>query len=270
MARRYPPEVLAFVKENVEQYSNRGLAEKVNELFGTMFTEMSMRAYVKNHKLYRKDRRRRDRIYTSTFPKEVVDYIETNYRGVGPTEMTQRLNTLFGTTYTVRQLNSFYKNHELKCGLTGQFEKGHIPSNKGKKMSPDQYEKCKGSMFKKGHKSHNRIAVGEYSYTSRDRYLIRKVREHGTQRERFEFVHRAVWAEHNGPIPEGMMVIFLDGDRNNCSIENLALVSKSENAILNHSKLRFDNAEATQAGLNIAKIKLAARKRKKGKKEEEQ
>lgn len=75
-------------------------------------------------------------------------------------------------------------------------------------MSKEQYEKCKGTMFKKGNVPANHMKVGEYTHTT-DGYLIRKVKEKGSQRERFEFVHRATWEKYNGPIPKGKRLYFL-------------------------------------------------------------
>jgi hypothetical protein len=98
-----------------------------------------------------------------------------------------------------------------------------------------------------------------------DGYLIRKVQEDGTQRERFEFVHRAVWEEHHGEIPKGKMVSFLDGDKDNCNIENLFLIDNETNLEMNRRELRFDEAELTKVGRNIAKLNISARNRKKGK-----
>ena len=262
MAKGYPAEIYEFVKANVEKYSNSELAEITNHMFGTNFTKSKMKSYIGNHGLYRKnyDHNGWKGKYSEVFPEEIFEYICSHYIGCGPKEMTARLNEKFHKDYKVSQLNAFYKNHGLNSGLTGQFQKGMPSHNKGKKMSPDQYEKCKGTMFKKGNVPHNHMEVGEYSHTS-EGYLIRKVSEIGSQRERFEFVHRAVWEEHNGLIPEGSMVIFLDGNKDNCNIDNLALVDLKENAILNHQKLRFEDAELTKTGIAIAKLKIARKRR---------
>lgn len=61
------------------------------------------------------------------------------------------------------------------------------------------------------------------------------------------------------------MVSFLDGDKDNCNIDNLVLIDNYENLELNRSKLRFSEAEFTKAGLAVAKVKIAVQK-KKGKK----
>lgn len=44
--------------------------------------------------------------------------------------------------------------------IASRFSKGHIPQNKGKRMSPEVYEKVKGTMFKKGQDPINHRPVG--------------------------------------------------------------------------------------------------------------
>ena len=58
------------------------------------------------------------------------------------------------------------------------------------------------------------------------------------------------------------MVSFLDGNKDNCDIDNLALIDNKENLELNRSNLRFSNAEFTGAGVAIGKVKVAARQRR--------
>ena len=128
-------------------------------------------------------------------------------------------------------------------------------------MSPEQYEKCKRTMFQKGYVPANHMKVGEYTHTT-DGYLVQKVQEQGTQGERFQLVHRAVWENHYGPIPKGKKISFLDGNKDNCRIENLVLLDDRENLEMNRSNLRFAQPELTQAGVNLAKVKVAMRERK--------
>ena len=73
---------------------------------------------------------------------------------------------------------------------------------------------------------------------------------------------------HNGPVPEGKMVGFLDGDKDNCSIENLVLLDCAENLELTRRGLRFSNAESTKAGVAVAKLSVAAKRKGKEKKVE--
>ncbi len=50
-----------------------------------------------------------------------------------------------------------------------------------------------------------------------------------------KLLHRLVYEETFGPIPEGFHIHHLDNDKNNNALENLVLISKS-----NHHKLHFN------------------------------
>lgn len=107
------------------------------------------------------------------------------------------------------------------------FPKGHQPMNKGRKqteyMSEEQLAKTKATRFKKGHIPKNHKPVG-YERITRDGYIEVKTAEPNV----FELKHRLVWIEHNGEIPPGYNIQFKDGNRQNVSIENLYMISRSE------------------------------------------
>lgn len=202
--------------------------------------------------------------YSAKYPEGMEEFIRDIAEGKEAGEIAKAVSEHFGIKFSVSQCRAYKKNHNIVSGLDCRFKKGDEPANKGKKMSPEQYEKCKATMFHKGHVPANYMEVGEYTHTT-DGYLVQKVREKGTQRERFEFVHQKVWKEYNGPIPEGKMVSFLDGDKDNCNIENLVLIDRKENMELNRGNLRFSNVELTKVGVTIAKVKVAVHERRKKK-----
>lgn len=267
MPRRYPAAVYDFVKEHVEGISNRDLAALVNSEFKTDFTEDSMKSYIGNHKLYRKKRGGYRKVFSEVFPEEIATFIRENHVGIRPKEMAAVLNETFGSSYTKDQLKSYYANHDLNSGLTGQFEKGHTPWTKGKKwdeyMSPEAQIRSLETTYKKGNIPENQMPVGSISKTT-DGYMIIKVSMEGSQWERWMLLHRYVWEKNNGPIPEGMMIGFKDGNTENCDIENLMLITMGENAQMNLRGMRFEDAEKTEAGLLVAKMYQAARKRRQG------
>lgn len=260
MSARYTAEIHDFIRANVSGRSTKALAEMVNEKFGTQFTAEKMKSYKGNYKLKSGVSKGASKGSSKVFPNEIVKFIKENYKGVGPKGMTEMVNVQFNKQYTHQQIKAFYKNHGLNSGLDGRFQKGHIPSNKGKKMSPEQYERCKNTMFKKGTLPFNHMEIGEYTHTT-DGYLVKKIQENGAQKERFEFVHRAVWKEHYGEIPKGKMIGFLDGNKDNCNIENLILLDREENLELNRNRMRFKNAECTKVAVSVAKIRIAMRRR---------
>ncbi|MDD3038860.1 HNH endonuclease signature motif containing protein [Bacteroides sp.] len=123
----------------------------------------------------------------------------------------------------LRKSAGFFFEHSSK----GFFPKGHQPMNKGRKqteyMSDAQIEKTKATRFKKGNIPGNHKPVG-YERITKDKYIEVKTAEPNV----FELKHRIVWIEHNGEIPPGYNIQFKDGDRQNVCIENLYMVSRSE------------------------------------------
>ena len=203
MAIRYPKEVHEFIQANYYGRRQEELAVLVNKKFSSGYTPAQMKSYVKNRKL--PNDLPRKQIYSDVFPKEVVKYINKNYIGVGPKEMAERLNKKFGKEYTRSQLKGFYRNHNLNSGLTGQFEKGHIPKNG---FQPGQVPA--GSVkyrFKKGHKPINWRPVGS-ERVNVDGYIEVKTEEPNV----WKLKQKVVWEAVNGPVPGGFKFIFLDGN----------------------------------------------------------
>jgi hypothetical protein len=66
--------------------------------------------------------------------------------------------------------------------------------------------------------------------------------------------HLIVWEEHNGKVPRGQRVIFGDGDKLNCQIENLILVSMATLLELNRKNLIKPNIDLTKAGIIITEL----------------
>ena len=46
----------------------------------------------------------------------------------------------------------------------------------------------------------------------------------------YYYLHRKVWEEANGPIPDGFMIDHIDRDKTNNSLDNLRLVTNRQNA----------------------------------------
>ena len=264
--RKWPVEVVDWMRENTAGRTTKELTLLINqqgfeEKYGMVFTESIIKCAKNRYSLKSGTPRGNPKGYSAKYPEGMEKYIQSIAEGKKAGEIAKVVSEHFGIEFSASQCRAYKKNHDIVSGLDCRFKKGDEPANKGKKMSPEQYEKCKATMFRKGNVPANHMEVGECTHTT-DGYLIRKVQEQGTQQERFEFVHRKVWEEHNGPIPEGKMVSFLDGDKDNCNIDNLVLIDNKENMELNRSNLRFSNAEFTKVGVAIAKVKVVARQRR--------
>lgn len=106
------------------------------------------------------------------------------------------------------------------------FKKGMTPPNKGvprqEWMSPENIERCRKTMFPKGHVPHTLREIGS-ERIEKDGYKYRKVGE-----KQWKQVHRIVWEQHHGPIPKGYNIVMKDGNRLNTDISNLEMVSNAE------------------------------------------
>lgn len=259
---KYSNEVKAFIAANVAGRTTKELVKLVNETFDIDFTENKMKAYKSNHKLKSGTPRSIAKGKCLIYSDETQEFIKQNYKGITNQELTDKVNEKFNTNYTAKQIKAYKHHRKLDSGLTGQFEPGIIPANKGKKMTPEQYEKCKHTMFKKGQKAHNKRPIGSERIDSKDGYILIKIAEPN----KWVLKHVYTWEQHFGKVPPGHCVIFLDNNRLNTNIENLALVSQSELLIINQRSLKSSNPEITKIGVNIAKVKnkVYETKRKRG------
>ncbi len=192
------------------------------------------------------------------FSDEQIEFIREIAPGRYSAEITEMVNKQFHLDLKVSQIESCKKNHNIMSGIDSRFKKGMIPYNKGKKgsMSPEQYEKCKATMFKKGNIPQNHRPIGS-ERIDRDGYTYIKVAEPN----KWKLKHRLLWEEHNGPIPHKHRLIFADGNRQNICLENLILVSYAESLIMSQRELFSENAEFTKTGVNIAKVLNKAKTR---------
>ena len=117
--------------------------------------------------------------------------------------------------------NSNVGNTYLKIvGIDSRFKKGNQPWNKGIKGI------CIGgkeTQFKKGNVPHNTRYDGA-TRLNVDGYIEERI-----SKRNWDLQHRLVWQRQNGPIPEGCLVKFRDGNRLNTNIENLYLSTKKDN-----------------------------------------
>lgn len=114
-----------------------------------------------------------------------------------------------------------------------RFKKGNVPPNKGKKITP--HPNSVHTQFKPGSRSPNYKPVGTIRVVE-DGYLEIKMAEGMRQ---WKSLHRVVWERCNGKIPNGLIVSFIDGNKQNVEITNLRLMTKAENAIRNNPASKY-------------------------------
>ena len=128
-------------------------------------------------------------------------------------------------------LKSTYWQKGYKGGLATQFKKGHVPVNKGQKMSKNTYNKVAHTMFKKGNKPPNTKPADAITIrmdNSNIPYKYLKIRD-----SNWQLMHRVIYEKYHGPVPKGSIVTFKDGNTMNCDIDNLICITMAENMVRN-------------------------------------
>ncbi|MCM1564906.1 MAG: HNH endonuclease [Dehalobacter sp.] len=256
--KKYSEEVKAFIERNVDGITTKALVDLVNNEFGTDFTEAKMKSYKHNHGLKSGTMCGIPAgMPTKQYPDNVRKFIKAHYVGVGHQAMADLLNETFGTSYTKEQMKNFYSRFNLDSGLTGRFQKGLIPHNKGKKGI--SYPGMKATQFKEGNMPVNYRPVGS-ERISVDGYAEVKVADP----RKWRLKHQVIWENANGPIPKKHVVIFGDGNRGNFDPDNLILLLQAQLVRMNQKHLIQNDAEMTRTGIIIADIcnKIGERKRK--------
>lgn len=119
-------------------------------------------------------------------------------------------------------------------GLGTRFKPGQLPWNAGKHYQPGG--RCAEGWFKKGRpaqEARNYLPIGSLRI-SKDGYVERKVTDDPAlvPARRWAAVHRLVWIEAHGPVPEGHAVCFKPGrqttDPEAIAVDGLELVTRRE------------------------------------------
>lgn len=164
-------------------------------------------------------------------------------------EIADTFNRRFEPSVGISQIRAFLKNHKIPTGRTGRFEKGHVPANKGTHNGG-----WEPTQFKKGHATANHRPVGTVSvrnsYKKGQKYVYEKVAEPN----HWQMQHVLVWERHNGPVPKGKVILFLDGNTLNTDIGNLMLVDRKVHVRMNQLGLRYQDPDSTRTGVHVAEL----------------
>lgn len=231
---KYTDEMCKWLIEKHNTIKMDKLVEMFNKKFNAKFTKSAL--WHKIHRLKGADfDRTREYVPRLTWTEEMVDFLKEHYDHYKYSEVAEMLNRKFNIKTTPSSVEK--KVHRLglkksKEGIKRTYNRRAI----------SQY------WFQNGNVPPLKKEVGdEVSYME---YRYVKVAEPNV----WKFKHRWVWEQAHGPIPDDHVIIFLDGDKQNCSLDNLKMISRSELGGI--SKLPRTSKEITLTNLTIAKIRM--------------
>jgi hypothetical protein len=253
----YSKSMLSFLRRGYRKMMPTELTVEFNRRFHKKKTIGAIKSTLKNHGFLSG---RKPGWPVGTFfllTKEQVVFVKRNYRRLSITKLTEKLNAHFGIFKTVQQIDCFVKNHRILSGRTGRFPKAHTPWNTGTKGMGI----CKGNSgcFKKGNVPANIKPLWSERIDS-DGYIWIKVPRrdpHTGFPTRYMLKHVWVWENSKGKTPKGSNIVFKDGNRNNCEIKNLILVTDAELAVMNrHEGFGAAPPELKETIIALSKLKV--------------
>ena len=260
MSKFYTEEMKKYIADNYKGKTILELQIEFNNRFKTNITYKAMKSYLSGHKLKVGRKKEQHRKYKD----EHIEFVKNNVKGFTLKELTDRFNKKFNMNVSESAIANIKNKHNLQSGIVGgRFEKGQTSWNKGKKgsMSPEQYEKCKATMFKKGNIPANARAIGRERVDKKG-YILIKIQD-GHKNNNWIRKHRYLYEQKYGKVPKGHKVIFADGNNRNFDLNNLIVVSDAEELIMNRNNLFKEDTELTKAGVAVAKLLDKVNKRKK-------
>jgi hypothetical protein len=158
-------------------------------------------------------------------PKE-VKFLKDNYQDLTRGELAKELGRSFMSVKSKAKEQNLYKTKEARSKISqrpndGQYKKGQRPLNytevgkiheKLDKRTGNTYLYIKFKSEKGIHSVYNHMPLSYYN-----------------------------WEKVNGPVPEGMVLSFKDGDTFNCELSNLKLITMSENMLRNSGSINLSD-----------------------------
>lgn len=203
------------------------------------------------------------------FSPEAEDFIIKLRDTHSSVEITEMYNIEFKTMLTVVQVKNFIGRRKIYMSEYinfSAFPKGHVPFNKGRPwdewLSEEKQERISSltSVNLEKHRQKLLESTGGY-HKDKDGYLQKNIR--GTNKKIYK--HREVWEAVNGKVPDGYMLVFRNGNREDCRLENLKLVKRAQTIQINKKGIKV-NKENIDTVYNYVELVSLIEKRKRGRK----
>ncbi|MBR5202364.1 MAG: HNH endonuclease [Clostridia bacterium] len=210
------------------------------------------------------------------FTQEMIEFVRSNTKDRTTLELTNLINERFNTQFTVKQVHNCKSNHSLPSGMGNytQFKQGQKAWNKGLKMSEETKAKIRATktMFEVGHVPHQTLPLGT-ERKNKEGYIEIKVQfsKYSTAGGRgkcstFDTFwigkHKKIWIDTYGNnIPPKHKIIFLDKNKYNFDINNLACVSNAQHAIMCRKGRYTEFAEVTKCNKTLTELEQAIKRK---------
>lgn len=197
-----------FILQNYRGKTNTEICDLLNQKFCTNFRPKQVEHFKYTNHLYSLKKK---------FPPEICCYIAENHFGKFHKELTNEINTIFGTSYATKEVTSYLRRNHLTTGMRGacslKYSNGETVLRKA-----GLFIKVDGQFIKMSH------------------YVLE---------------------QNGIKVKPGDCIKFLDGNKTNYDPENLAVVSRNENLRLNSNGWFTNNKFLNQCAIDTIRLQTA-------------
>lgn len=253
----YTGEHLEWLRKHYQRLTVPDLAIEFSRRFKVEKTPSQIRACLKNHKITcggQVPKAGSHRIQLVS--REELAWLKDQYINLTVPELTDQFNQRFDRNVTAHQLRALFNNHGIKCPRTGRFEPGKRSWNAGTKgvMKPNS-----GSFQPGPRPDQEREMYAERQ--DKDGYTWIKIPErdpHFDRPYRWVLKHQWLWQQAGREIPPKHVLMFLDSNPANLSLDNIACIHRRVLSRLNHANYKAVPIELKPTILAACKIEDVA------------
>lgn len=163
------------------------------------------------------------------YTDEQIDFLNKFSTSMSRTELTDKFNEKFGTCRTKCQIQDYCARHKI--------------IGRSRRIRQKKYK------------------IGDECFLAGEWRIVISTEQKIPILKRTEYKKRVIWQQKYGNIPSNHLLIYLDGDKKNCTLENLALVPILWMRILNQNGWLNGNVEVTKSALKWCELHYSLSKK---------
>lgn len=222
---KYTDEERQFIYENVDGCYLKDLVIKFNKKFNTNISEQQLENFKQKNCL------KSNVIYK--FTSEQKEFIEKNIGNFFTNDLVKEFNKKFNTNITIKQIRNYKSRYKLHSGL----------------------------IYRGGKPAH--VSIGTQYLTTSGTPMIKISNNKRNPKLQWMTRARYIYKKHNGKIPNNYVILHLDGNKSNDTIDNLMAIPKSYFDYLRVRGLIFKDKETNKTVIMSTDLLFKAIKKKK-------
>lgn len=260
----YTSEMCNFLREHSKDNTINDIYKMFIDKFHCDASIHGVRAKIKQLGL---EFKRHEFYGSKKYGKEVVDYIKDNAEGLLNEQLAENINHTFGISITKEEVKGIKAYIGAKSGISCYDAMmmtrpdDWVNPRRGKKLSPENYEKIRKAFFKKGFNGLPPCPVG--TERVRGNRIFIKIEEPDIWISKAKYVYEKETGEY---LKQGEVVVLLDGSIDNFELDNLMKVSKAE--VLRYNQMKLEarkNKELNKLVYSLHKLARLRRELERGK-----